>query len=107
MEDFRKKKNWWQKLLIKTGLWLLRTAGQKPILHESKEIVRARRKSYLPELEELGYTVERKTEYQFRINGVLDIYPTNAKFHNIKTGKRGSFAGQNLATFVRRYLGEI
>lgn len=107
MNDFRKNKTWWQKQMIKIGLWLLRKAGTKPLFKETKEQVRQRRKSYLPELEEFGYKVEKKTEYQFRINGVLDVYPTNARFHDLATGKRGSFEGNNLATFVRKYLKEI
>lgn len=35
------------------------------------------------------YRIVQLTPYHFRINGVLDIYPTNGRFHNIKTGKRG------------------
>lgn len=103
----RKKQSTWQKLFIKFGLWLLRKAGNSPVKYETKEKVYARRTSYFPELEDAGYTVEKKTEYHFRINDVLDIYPTNARWHNLVSGKRGSFRGKNLARFVREHLGEI
>jgi hypothetical protein len=29
--------------------------------------------------------------YQLRIDGVLDIYPTNGRYHIIKTGERGDW----------------
>jgi len=107
MNDFRKNKTWLQKKAINLALWILRKAGTPPPKFETKDAVRSRRKSYLPELEEAGYVVEKKTDYQFRINGLLDVYPTNARFHCLKTGARGEFGGQNLATFVRKYLKEI
>jgi len=93
--------------MIKMALWLLRKAGTPPPKFEEKEKVVARRKSYLPELEEAGYQVEKKTDFQFRVNGRLDIYPVNARWHDTQTQKRGSFHGKNLATFVRRYFQEI
>ncbi len=37
------------------------------------------------------FDVVQLTEYQYRINGVLDLYPVRLKFHNIKTQKRGTF----------------
>lgn len=101
------KKSLWQKILVAIGLKLLRFAGRRPLVHESKEQVFARRASYIPELDGAGYSVKQLTPYQYRINGFLDVYPVNARFHDIRTGKRGSFHGQNLASFVRRYLQEI
>lgn len=38
-----------------------------------------------------GFKLEWITPYQCRINGVLDLFPTNWRYHNIKTGKRGGF----------------
>lgn len=40
-------------------------------------------------LEFQGYSVRHITPYQIRINEILDIYPSNKRWHNIKTGKRG------------------
>ena len=37
------------------------------------------------------YEVNRLSDYQFRINGILDLYIVNKKFHNIKTNKRGQY----------------
>lgn len=36
-----------------------------------------------------GYIVKKLSDYQFRINGVLDLYPVNMRYHNIKTQERG------------------
>lgn len=37
------------------------------------------------------YEVKKLTEYQWRINGVLDLYPTNRLYHDIKNNKRGNY----------------
>jgi len=107
MNDFRNKKTWFQKQMISWGLWLLGKAGTRPQKYESPGDIMLRRKSYFIELIEAGYTIIKKTEYHFRVNGRLDIYPKNARWHDIAKQKRGSFHGKNLATFVRKYFGEI
>lgn len=38
-----------------------------------------------------GFKLVWLTPFQVRVNGVLDLYPTNWKFHNLKTGERGYF----------------
>jgi len=42
-------------------------------------------------LRALGWDVERITEYQFRVNKTLDLYPTRRRFHHIPTGRRGFY----------------
>ncbi len=42
-------------------------------------------------LETKGYTVEKKSDYHFRINNQLDLFPIHNRFHNIKTNKRGGY----------------
>lgn len=46
------------------------------------------------------YSVKKFTEYQWRINGIIDIYPVNEKYHNIKTQERGSYASLDLIDFI-------
>ncbi len=53
-------------------------------------------------LQELGYEVEQKTFYQWRINGVLDVYPVNQKYHKIQVNKRGEYS--SLIPFIKRTL---
>ena len=97
-----------QQKVINLGLWLLRTFGRKKyIRHESPAQIMERRLSYIDQLIEAGYTVNFLTQYQIRINNRLDIYPKNARWHDIKLNKRGGFEGRNLATFVRKYFKEI
>lgn len=41
--------------------------------------------------EEHNFRIEHITEYQIRVNGVLDVYPTNKKFCNLKTKVWGEY----------------
>ena len=50
-------------------------------------------------LQTKGYRVHQFTPYQFRINGFMDVYPVNRKWHNIRTGERGTY--QDVFVFVR------
>lgn len=38
-----------------------------------------------------GFTVEAKTDYQFRVDGVLDLYQIHKRFHHVPTNKRGNY----------------
>jgi len=49
-----------------------------------------------------GYLVKELTPYQFRINLVLDVYPTHNRWHDLPLKKRGDCA--NLAAFIRKRL---
>jgi len=46
-----------------------------------------------------GYDVEQKSDYHFRINGILDLWPIHNRWHLLSTGERGG--AQNLADFVK------
>lgn len=70
-----------------------------------KEEQKERRATRLPirtqeilSLSELGYKVERKTDYQFRINDTIDLYPIHNRWHNVKTNKRGG--ARNLKEYI-------
>jgi hypothetical protein len=66
-------------------------------MKEYKEAQQKRRAERLPvrqqEIEELTpyYNVAKLTDYQYRINGILDLFPIHRRFHNIKTNKRGNY----------------
>jgi hypothetical protein len=51
---------------------------------------------------EFGYKVEKKTEYQFRINDIIDVYPIHNSFHDITKNKRGGY--KDVIQFVKKYL---
>lgn len=68
---------------------------------KNKQTQRDKRITFMLELLTEGFEIVQLTEYQFRINGRLDIYPTWAKWHDIKTNRRGSFRGINVKLFVR------
>lgn len=74
---------------------------------QNKAEARARRTTFLGELVDEGFKIHRFSDYQFRINGRIDIYPTNGKWHDVVTNKRGSFRGQNVAKFIREYFQKV
>lgn len=50
-----------------------------------------------------GYQVEKFTNYHYRIEAVLDLYPENHRYHNIADQTRGKFPHQTpkeVAAFV-------
>lgn len=55
-------------------------------------------------LRRLGYEVHQFTPYQFRIEGRLDVYPVNRKWHDIKSNKRGSYG--DVIEFVRTFFND-
>lgn len=74
-----------------------------------KEDQRKRRADRLPvrteqilSLRDMGYIVVQKTEYQYRINGTIDVYPIHNRYHNIKTNKRGGY--KDVVEFIKKRL---
>ena len=56
------------------------------------------------ELRELGFEVKEISKFQFRINEILDIYPTNKKYHNLKTDVHGDIRGNDFSGFVKKFF---
>lgn len=75
---------------------------------ERRERAEARREEsaiVFLELAHAGFKVRAMTEYHYRINERLDIYPTGTKWHDIETGKRGFYRGpQKLKAFVEKFF---
>jgi hypothetical protein len=66
-----------------------------------------RRFEQIPDLLNLadqGFDIRVVNEdgYQFRVNGRLDIYPTNKRWHDIKENKRGGY--ESLTEFIPRFF---
>jgi len=64
-----------------------------------------KRQNEIEALAQLGYTVKKLTEYQYRINDTYDLYPVHNNFHHLKTGKRGS--RKSLAEFIKKELSHV
>jgi hypothetical protein len=60
------------------------------------------RQDEIQSLSEVGYDVKKLTDYQYRINGVFDLYPIHNRWHNLKTNKRGG--AKNLKQFIIKKL---
>lgn len=53
-------------------------------------------------LQGVGFEIkDLNNSYQYRINGKLDIFPTNRNYHDIKNNKRGGY--KNLVGFVKNF----
>lgn len=66
-----------------------------------------RRDEQIPDLLKLadqGYDIRVVNEagYQFRVNGRLDIYPTNKRWHDLKKNKRGGY--ESLLDFIPSFF---
>lgn len=70
--------------------------------HEEQKERRAHRlpirQAEIQSLSEMGYTVKKLTEYQYRINDTYDLYPLHNRWHNIKTNTRGG--AKSLIQFI-------
>jgi hypothetical protein len=50
--------------------------------------------NYMEEIEQLkslGYQIKKFTDYHYRINDILDVWPSKRKFHSIPTDERGNY----------------
>ena len=39
------------------------------------------------------------TDYQFRVDGGIDIYPVNRRWHDLRNGKRGTY--KDIVSFIQ------
>lgn len=74
-------------------------------------MTRVRKQSEHPSLPGVPATlsVVKFTPYHFRVADVLDLHPTNYRFHNLRTGKRGSYFGKSkeqMAKFIESQIAE-
>jgi hypothetical protein len=54
-------------------------------------------------LEQAGYKVEKKnSHYQVRINGKLDLYPRNRRYHDLASNRRGDY--KNMFDFIVKFF---
>lgn len=66
-------------------------------MRDYREAQQKRRAERLPirqqEIESLSpdYEIKKLSEYQFRVNGILDLYPIHKNYHNLRTNKRGKY----------------
>jgi hypothetical protein len=53
-------------------------------------------------LKRQGYHVEQKTEFHFRINSILDLWPIHNRWHDLRTHEHGG--AKDLAVFVKERI---
>lgn len=78
-------------------------------LKHGKDYYRPGTQSYLDwlpvlvkRLEPYGLQIKKITEWQYRINGVLDLYPVNRRFHDLKKNRRGDY--NDFVSFTLRFF---
>jgi hypothetical protein len=74
-----------------------------------REAQKERRRKRLPgrtqeilDLEKQGYKVRKLTDYQYRINEQIDLYPIHRNFHHIGKNKRGTY--KNALELIQKYI---
>lgn len=50
------------------------------------------------------FDVSKLTDFQFRVNGRIDLYPMNLRFHNLATDERGFYPNDGMG--LARFLGK-
>lgn len=70
-----------------------------------------RRKKRLPinqqfifDLGKLGYDVVKISDYQFRVNKKIDLYPIHRRYHNLETKRRGTYQNEGLVVFIQKQI---
>ena len=51
-----------------------------------------------------GYDIEKKSDYHFRINKCLDVWPIHNRWHDIKNDRRGGY--KSITIFVDNFFKE-
>ncbi len=56
-----------------------------------------------------GHTLKQMSLYQFRVDDVLDIYPSNKRWHDIKSNRRGDLlvSLHNMANLIEMRINKI
>lgn len=70
------------------------TEWWRQVRHDQAERRRVRRERAATDilaLQHHGYLVNRLTAYQYRIDGVLDLFPTSTRYHHLPTNRRGGY----------------
>jgi len=62
----------------------------------------AKGESALESLVAWDYRVVQFSEYHFRVNERLDVWPSSKKWFDTKTGRKGDY--EELVSFVKGYL---
>jgi hypothetical protein len=77
----------------------------KEFQRQNKEIRRNKETPKILALTAHGFTVEQLTPFHFRVNRVLDLFPTNRKYHYLPTQERGRYNDADLEKLVKAKLG--
>jgi hypothetical protein len=74
-----------------------------------REAQQQRRKERLPkrtqeilDLENNGYKVRKLSDYQYRVNEQIDLYPIHRNYHHIRLQKRGNY--KNALELIQKYI---
>jgi len=60
------------------------------------------RQQEIEALSSLGYKVDKKNDYHYRIDDLIDVWPIHNRYHNIKTNKRGGY--KNVTEFIKKQI---
>jgi hypothetical protein len=81
--------------------------------NEEMKCMRDRRRtgfeSVFDDLIKRGHTIKQMSLYKFRIDDVLDVYPSNKRWHDIKNNRRGDLrvSLHNIANLIEMRINKI
>lgn len=55
-------------------------------------------------VEQYGLTVRQLTQYQYRINDVLDVWPIHNRYHDLIRNRRGGY--RDVKEFIIKWFGK-
>lgn len=92
--------NWYDKNLD----WFL--SFKKPFISLNEKPKKRKNKENYLEIDEIRqyFDVKQFTEFQFRINNRIDIYPKNKRYIDIFYKERGTYSGNTLLYFLQSRL---
>lgn len=61
--------------------------------------------SLISKFRSLGFEVKKISQYQYRFNGLVDIFPSNKRYFNLQTKERGDIRGKSFEAFLREFFG--
>lgn len=65
--------------------------AMKEMRKADREFQRSETVPKILKLRDFGFEVVKMNEYQYRVDGAVDFYPTRERYHILKTGQRGYF----------------
>lgn len=86
--------------------YLLKTLDQETMKSKHGSRNKSEGETALEILAAYDFKVQQFSEYHFRINDRLDVWPVSRKYYDIRLGRKGLYPKNSLSSFVKDYFKE-